>query len=158
MVGYGAANPGFLNCVLPRGEKKFPDRQKAFENGFSTRSHTTLNLKTIAAATALASVIAFAPAQAQFVGGPSNVTTVKNLLDSGKDDQLATLEGYIVQQVKHEKYMFRDSTGEMLVEIDDEVFKGQRVDPKTKVRIDGELERDFMEKDKVDVYNLTILR
>ena len=59
-----------------------------------------LNLKTIAAATALASVIAFAPAQAQFVGGPSNVTTVKNLLDSGKDDQLATLEGYIVQQVK----------------------------------------------------------
>ena len=28
-----------------------------------------LNLKTIAAATALASVIAFAPAQAQFVGG-----------------------------------------------------------------------------------------
>ena len=55
-----------------------------------------LNLKTIAAATALASVIAFAPAQAQFVGGPSNVTTVKNLLDSGKDDQLATLEGYIV--------------------------------------------------------------
>ena len=44
-----------------------------------------LNLKTIAAATALASVIAFAPAQAQFVGGPSNVTTVKNLLDSGKD-------------------------------------------------------------------------
>ena len=102
-----------------------------------------LNLKTIAAATALASVIAFAPAQAQFVGGPSNVTT---------------LEGYIVQQVKHEKYMFRDSTGEMLVEIDDEVFKGQRVDPKTKVRIDGELERDFMEKDKVDVYNLTILR
>lgn len=117
-----------------------------------------LNLKTIAAATALASVIAFAPAQAQFVGGPSNVTTVKNLLDSGKDDQLATLEGYIVQQVKHEKYMFRDSTGEMLVEIDDEVFKGQRVDPKTKVRIDGELERDFMKKDKVDVYNLTILR
>lgn len=117
-----------------------------------------LNLKTIAAATALASVIAFAPAQAQFVGGPSNVTTVKNLLDSGKDDQLATLEGYIVQQVKHEKYMFRDSTGEMLVEIDDEVFKVQRVDPKTKVRIDGELERDFMEKDKVDVYNLTILR
>ena len=114
-----------------------------------------LNLKTIAAATALASVIAFAPAQAQFVGDPSNVTTVKNLLDSGKDDQLATLEGYIVQQVKH---MFRDSTGEMLVEIDDEVFKGQRVDPKTKVRIDGELERDFMEKDKVDVYNLTILR
>ena len=64
----------------------------------------------------------------------------------------------IVQQVKHEKYMFRDSTGEMLVEIDDEVFKGQRVDPKTKVRIDGELERDFMEKDKVDVYKLTILR
>ena len=64
----------------------------------------------------------------------------------------------LVQQVKHEKYIFRDVSGEMLVEIDDEVFLGQRVDPKTKIRIKGELELDFMEKDKVDVYSLTIIR
>ena len=115
-------------------------------------------IKTVAAAAAIAAIVAVAPVQAQFVGGPSHLTTVKALADNGKDDQIVTLEGFITQQVKHEKYMFRDSTGEMLVEIDDEVFKGQRVDPKTKVRIDGELERDFMEKDKVDVYNLTILR
>ena len=85
-------------------------------------------------------------------------TTVKALADSGKDDQIVTLEGFITQQVKHEKYMFRDSTGEMLVEIDDEIFQGQRVDPKTKIRIDGELEKDFMEKDKVDVHRLEIVR
>lgn len=117
-----------------------------------------LNLKTFAAAAALASVIAVAPAQAQFVGGQSSVTTVKQLLDNGRDDQLATVEGFLVKQVRHEKYLFRDASGEMLVEVDDEVFQGQRVDPKTKVRLDGELERDFMEKDKLDVYRLTIIK
>lgn len=116
-----------------------------------------LNLKTIAAATALASVIAFAPAQAQFVGGPSNVTTVKNLLDSGKDDQLATLEGYIVQQVKRKKYVFADETGRIIAEIPDKVFQGQRVDPKTKIRIEGELELEYAEKETIDVYRLTVL-
>lgn len=117
-----------------------------------------LDLKTLAAAAAFASMIALTPVHAQFVGGPSHMTTVKNLLETGKDDQLVTLEGYLVQQVKHEKYIFRDDSGEMLVEIDDEVFQGQRVDPKTKIQIKGELERDFMEKDKVDVYSLTVVR
>ena len=111
-------------------------------------------IKTVAAAAAIAAIVAVAPVQAQFVGGPSHLTTVKALADSGKDDQIVTLEGFITQQVKHEKYMFR----EMLVEIDDEIFQGQRVDPKTKIRIDGELEKDFMEKDKVDVHRLEIVR
>lgn len=117
-----------------------------------------LKLKSLAAAAAFCCMVALAPVQAQFVGGPSTVTTVKNLLDNGRDDQLATLEGFLVQQVKHEKYIFRDDTGEVLVEIDDEVFMGQRVDPKTKIRIKGEFEREFMEKDKVDVHSLTVIR
>ena len=117
-----------------------------------------LNFKTLTAAAAFTAMLALSPAQAQFVGGPSNMTTVKNLLETGKDDQLATLEGYLVEQVKHEKYIFRDDSGQMLVEIDDKVFQGQRVDPKTKIQIQGEFERDFMEKDKVDVHSLTVIR
>ncbi len=113
---------------------------------------------TAAAATAAALMMAVAPAQAQFVGGPSTTITVKQLVDTGRDDQLVTLEGYLVEQVKHEKYTFRDATGTVLVEIDDEVFMGQRVDPKTKVRLEGEFEKDMLEKDEVDVHKLTIIR
>lgn len=113
---------------------------------------------TAAAATAAALMMAVAPAQAQFVGGPSTTVTVKQLVDTGRDDQLVTLEGYLVEQVKHEKYTFRDATGTVLVEIDDEVFMGQRVDPKTKVRLEGEFEKDMLEKDEVDVHKLTIIR
>ena len=92
------------------------------------------------------------------MGGPSTTITVKQLVDTGRDDQLVTLEGYLVEQVKHEKYTFRDATGTVLVEIDDEVFMGQRVDPKTKVRLEGEFEKDMLEKDEVDVHKLTIIR
>ena len=113
---------------------------------------------TAAAATAAALMMSVAPAQAQFVGGPSTTITVKQLVDTGRDDQLVTLEGYLVEQVKHEKYTFRDATGTVLVEIDDEVFMGQRVDPKTKVRLEGEFEKDMLEKDEVDVHKLTIIR
>lgn len=113
---------------------------------------------TAAVATAAALMMAVAPAQAQFVGGPSTTITVKQLVDTGRDDQLVTLEGYLVEQVKHEKYTFRDATGTVLVEIDDEVFMGQRVDPKTKVRLEGEFEKDMLEKDEVDVHKLTIIR
>ena len=113
---------------------------------------------TAAAATAAALMMAVAPAQAQFVGGPSTTITVKQLVDTGRDDQLVTLEGYLVEQVKHEKYTFRDATGTVLVEIDDEVFMGQRVDPKTKVRLEGEFEKDMLEKDEVDIHKLTIIR
>lgn len=116
------------------------------------------NIKSVLAAAALAGTIAFAPAQAQFVGGPSTDNTVSGLLKDGRDDQLVTLEGFLVQQVRHEKYLFRDKTGEILVDIDDEVFLGQRVDPQTKIRIKGEYEKDFLERDEVDVYSLTIVR
>ena len=102
--------------------------------------------------------LAAGSAAAQFVGGPSGVTTVKNLLDNGRDDQLVVLEGYIVDQIKHEDYIFKDATGQIEVEIDDEVFAGQRVDTKTKVRLEGEYEKELVEPNTVDVHRLTIVR
>lgn len=114
--------------------------------------------KTLAAAAAIACAFAFSPVQAQFVGGPTAVTTVKNVLDNAHDDQLVILEGFLTKQVRHEKYMFRDATGEILVEVDDEVFQGQRVDPKTKIRIEGEFENELLQKGEVDVHRLTIVR
>ena len=107
---------------------------------------------------ALCATFAAAGANAQFVGGTDKSITVKSLLDNGRDDQLVVLEGYIVDQIKHEDYTFRDATGQIEVEIDDEVFAGQRIDPKTKVRIEGEYEKEVVGPNTIDVHRLTIIR
>ena len=116
-------------------------------------------IKNIATLAALTAVFGTGIAQAQFVNnGPSSVMTVKQMKDAARDDQMVVLEGYLVDQVKHDKYTFKDATGTVLVEIDDRIFAGQRVDGKTKIRIEGEFEKDFMDPDEVEVYRLTILR
>ena len=58
------------------------------------------------------------------------------------DDTNVTLEGYLVKKTKEEHYLFKDDTGEIEIEIDDEDFRGQQVAPQTKVRIIGEVDRD----------------
>ena len=46
-----------------------------------------------------------------------------------RDDTHAVLRGNIVKQVGHEKYLFKDATGEIVVEIDDEDWGGVTVGP-----------------------------
>ena len=75
--------------------------------------------KTFAIAAACFAGLASGGAFAQFAGGPTNhATTVKNLLENGRDDQLVVLEGYIVDQVRRKDYTFKDETGTITVEID----------------------------------------
>lgn len=109
------------------------------------------NLKSMTLAAAALGILAAAPLQAQFVSdkSPAAVTTVAELLKNGKHDQQATLEGFIVEQVKRKKYVFADETGRIIAEIPDKVFQGQRVDPKTKIRIEGELELEYAEKKRL---------
>lgn len=58
------------------------------------------------------------------------------------DDAWVRLTGYIVASHGDEKYTFKDNTGSILVEIDDDVWRGVNVTPKTKVRIAGKVDRD----------------
>ena len=115
------------------------------------------NLKSMTLAAAALGILAAAPLQAQFVSdkSPAAVTTVAELLKNGKQDQEASLEGFIVEQVKRKKYVFADETGRIIAEIPDKVFQGQRVDPKTKIRIAGEVEVEDAEDEGCDVYRVT---
>ncbi len=115
--------------------------------------------KTLALAAAAVALCAAASAQAQFVSDKpaAAVSTVQEVLKNGRQDQLATLEGYILEQVKRKKYVFADDTGRIIAEIPDKVFRGQRVDPKTKIRIEGELELKYAKQETIDVYRLTVL-
>ncbi|MCK5829273.1 MAG: NirD/YgiW/YdeI family stress tolerance protein [Methylococcales bacterium] len=83
-------------------------------------------------------------AYAEFVGpgATSSLTTVKSI-GSMKDDDKITLEGFIIKETRSEHYTFKDSTGEIEVEIDNKDFRGLKVTPKTKIRIVGEVDKDW---------------
>ena len=70
------------------------------------------------------------------------ITPVKDALKM-RDDTHAVLRGNIVKQVGHEKYLFKDATGEIVVEIDDEDWGGVTVGPQDTVELIGEIDRDI---------------
>lgn len=109
----------------------------------------------------LATVLALPlAASAQYVG-PSSVPamTVKQLLDTGKDDQHATLRGFIVSHDGGEHYTFADDTGRMRVEIDAKHFPpGVKIDDKVRVEVSGEFDKDLVGKAELDVKRLSVVR
>lgn len=77
-----------------------------------------------------------------FSGPGPAVMTVQQAL-SMRDDSMVTLRGNIVQHLGGEKYLFRDSTGAVTVEVDDDKWNGQTVGPDDQVEIHGEVDKDW---------------
>jgi len=121
----------------------------------------TLKKTTLALGMSLALALPLSSAFAQYAG-PSSVPamTVKQLLDTGKDDQHATLRGFIVSHDGGEHYTFADDTGRMKVEIDAKHFPpGVKIDDKVRVEISGEFDKDLVgNKAELDVKRLSLAR
>lgn len=119
-----------------------------------------LGLSVLALAlTACSSNQSVAPAaQSAVIGGQpfSNVISVQQALASA-DDTHVTLEGTIVKKVGHEKYQFSDGTAQILVEIDDDEWRGQTVSPDTRVRLAGEIDRE-LNRVELDVKQVTVIQ
>lgn len=94
--------------------------------------------------------------QGGFTGGVQSVTNAAQIKQQ-PDDAWVTLEGNIISRIGHERYRFRDSTGVIVADIDDKYWNGQNVTPNTKVRIEGEVDKDWTEVE-VDVKRLAIIR
>ncbi len=91
--------------------------------------------------------------------GPSAVAlmTVKDLLEKGRDDQYARLQGRIVSHDGGDRYTFEDATGRITVEIDDEDFPaGQTVNAETRVELLGEFDKG-RRKSEFEVDRMTLL-
>ncbi len=131
-------------------------------------------LRSLALLAALAAPVALAlPAQAAF-DGPGAKTAAGGfegpvsgvMADTGAkavtlgDDSPVVLTGNIVSQVagSKDKFTFKDSTGEVRVEIDRKVFAGRTVTPKDTVRIMGKVDKDFGKDVKIDAKALEILK
>jgi uncharacterized protein (TIGR00156 family) len=95
-------------------------------------------------------------AASQFVSDSTSVQTVA-AVKKMKDNSWFTLEGNIVKQIRKERYLFRDQSGEFEVEIDDEKWKGRKVDPGTKIRIAGEVEKDWLSSMEVEVKRIELV-
>ena len=106
-----------------------------------------------------AAAFAATSALAQFVGpGASQVySSIPEIIRSATDDARVELEGYIIKKVGKEKYLFSDGKNEIRVEIDAQAFPATRIDEKVKVRIRGEVEKDFLLSPEIDVDLITVL-
>jgi uncharacterized protein (TIGR00156 family) len=104
-------------------------------------------------------VVAFSGGvSAEFVGENSaSTTTTIQSIENMRDDEHVTLEGYIVKKIRSEHYMFKNETGEIQIEIDDEDFRGLKVTPETKVRIRGEVDK-HSNYSAIDVDHLEIVK
>lgn len=92
--------------------------------------------------------------QGGFSGPGIAVSTVAEALQMG-DDTAVVLEGKIEKSLGKEKYLFKDKSGSVTIEIDDDDWKGVTVTPQNTVVIKGEVEKDFF-KTEIDVNRVEV--
>lgn len=94
-------------------------------------------------ATVLTFALGFSTAAwAGFQGPGVAPSTVAEALKM-KDDTPVVLIGQIEKSLGHEKYQFKDASGTVTVEIDDDDWRGVDVKPQDVVIIKGEVDKDM---------------
>ena len=101
-------------------------------------------------------------ANAQTAGGfegpsanqPAAITVQEAL--NLNDEAKVVLQGNIINSLGDEKYTFKDATGEIVIEIDDEDWRGVKATPENTVEITGEVDKDANEPTTIDVDIVTI--
>lgn len=103
------------------------------------------------------------PALAAYDGPNAVIVTEISDIAKAPDDCLCIIEGNIIEKVKGKKdyYVMKDATGQIFVEIDDELFSGQTVTPNDKIRAHGRVDKDDdiigRKPDIVEVYFFEII-
>lgn len=82
-------------------------------------------------------------------GAVTRVSTVAAALDAA-DDTPVVLQGQIVKRLQDELYEFKDASGTIHVEIDDEDWPPQAISETARVKLTGEVDRDLMNRE-IDV-------
>lgn len=95
------------------------------------------------------SALAMGPANGGFQGPGLAPTTVAEALKLN-DDTPVVLIGQIEKSLGDEKYLFKDASGMVTIEIDNEDWRGLNVTPNDTIIIQGEVDKDFF-KTEIDV-------
>ena len=89
-----------------------------------------------------------------FQGPGLEPSTVAQVL-TYSDDTPVVVNGQIEKSLGNEKYLFKDSTGSVTIEIDDEDWRGLNVTPKDTITIRGEIDKDLF-KTEIDVDSVSL--
>lgn len=97
-------------------------------------------------------------AHAQYAGPADDnvIQSVQAALDAKRDDLPVRLTGHVVRQINEERYVFRDDTGEIEIDIDDDLVL-PRFDDKVRVEIIGEVDRNRLSANEIEVKQLRVL-
>ena len=74
---------------------------------------------------------------------------------NAKDDTFVVLQGYIDKSLGGEKYLFRDETGSIQIEIEGKKFRGLTVYPDDFVQISGEVDKGWLSETEIEVKNIS---
>ena len=115
-------------------------------------------MKTRYLALLLAPLFSTAALAAGYTGpGAQPVTTVA-AANEAADDTPVQLQGFVTKKINNDdKYEFKDDTGTITVEIDNEDLPATPFNDKTKVKLTGEVEKNLMSRE-VDVDVLEIVK
>ncbi len=83
-----------------------------------------------------------------FTGPGLEVSTVAEAAKLG-DDTPVVVVGHIEKSLGDEKYLFKDASGAITVEIDDDDWNGLNVTPQDLIEIRGEVDKDLFDT-KID--------
>lgn len=93
--------------------------------------------------------------QGGFVDNSVSPTTAAKAKDL-KDDSWVKLRGNITERLSDDRYVFRDASGTVKVEIDQKRWNGQNVTPQDQVEIQGKVDKDWNEFE-IEVKQITRL-
>ena len=115
-------------------------------------------MKTRYLALLLAPLFSTAALAAGYTGpGAQPVTTVAAASEAA-DDTPVQLQGFVTKKINNDdKYEFKDDTGTITVEIDNEDLPATPFNDKTKVKLTGEVEKNLMSRE-VDVDVVEIVK
>lgn len=82
-------------------------------------------------------------AQAAFTGEQHQNAVSAAQVKKAADDSWVTLEGKLVKHLGGENYLLRDASGEVEVEIDGDIWRGQEVGPNDTIRLYGEVDHSW---------------
>ena len=94
-------------------------------------------------------------AMAAFIDDRTPVSTISETLKM-RDNTPVVLEGKITRRIGKDKYQLTDSTGSVIIEIDEKDWHNIDVRPTDTIRIQGEVDKDWSDT-TIDVRSVKIV-
>lgn len=89
-----------------------------------------------------------------FQGEPSGQAVSVAQALKAADHTMVQLTGKIVRQIDGDEFIFRDGSGEIKIDVEDEAWQGQNVTANDTITIYGTVDNDAFEKATVEVFRV----